>query len=38
MTKAFVERKPRTTYVCTRRGRDSVRRYLKSVEELLKQF
>ena len=35
--KAFINRKPRTTYVCTDLGRREVRNYLSRVEKLLKQ-
>ena len=34
--KEFVDRKPRTTYVCTPRGKTEMRRYLSTVEALLK--
>lgn len=35
--KEFVDRKPRTTYVCTRKGKTEMRHYLSTVEALLKQ-
>lgn len=35
--KEFVERKPRTTYLCTELGRREVRNYLSKVERLIKQ-
>ena len=35
--KEFVNRKPRTTYLCTDLGRREVRNYLSKVEKLLKQ-
>lgn len=35
--KEFVDRKPRTTYVCTASGKDALRTYLEMVEILLKQ-
>ena len=35
--KEFVGRKPRTTYVCTERGRSEVKNYLSKVEQLLRQ-
>jgi len=35
--KAFVGRKPRTTYLCTELGRSEVTKYLSQVEQLLKQ-
>lgn len=35
--KEFVERKPRTTYLCTDLGRREVRNYLSKIERLLKQ-
>jgi len=37
ITKAFVGRKPRTTYQCTETGRSEVTKYLFEVEQLLKQ-
>ena len=36
VTKAFVGRKPRTTYEVTREGRVAVKKYLEQVEALLK--
>jgi DNA-binding MarR family transcriptional regulator len=36
--KAFVGRKPRTTYVATEGGRRAFSGYLDSLEELLKRF
>lgn len=35
VTKKFVERKPKTTYECTKTGRREVRNYLKKIEALL---
>lgn len=35
--KTFVDRKPRTTYVCTQQGKAEMRHYLSTVEALLKQ-
>ena len=34
--KEFVGRKPRTTYVCTRKGKTEMRHYLSTIEALLK--
>ena len=34
--KEFVGRKPRTTYVCTARGKKEMRSYLGTIEALLK--
>lgn len=34
--KEFVGRKPRTTYVCTRKGKSEMRHYLSTIEALLK--
>lgn len=34
--KEFVDRKPRTTYACTKRGRKEMSSYLNSIESLLK--
>jgi len=34
--KEFVGRKPRTTYVCTARGKKEMRSYLSTIEALLK--
>lgn len=34
--KKFVDRKPRTTYVCTKAGKTEIRHYLSTVEALLK--
>ena len=34
--KAFVDRKPRTTYMCTKEGKAEMRHYLSTVEALLK--
>ena len=34
--KTFVDRKPRTTYVCTKEGKTEMRHYLSTVEALLK--
>ncbi len=36
--KAFVDRKPLTTYCCTKQGRTEVKSYLNQVEKLLKQI
>lgn len=36
ISKEFVDRKPRTTYLCTARGRKAVKEYLELVEGLLK--
>ena len=33
--KGFVERKPRTTYACTAKGKKEIGRYLKKVELML---
>ncbi len=35
--KEFVDRKPRTTYGCSAEGRKEVKKYLETVESLLKQ-
>ncbi len=35
--KEFVDRKPRTTYVCTASGRQDLQSYLNAIEALLKQ-
>jgi len=37
VTKEFVGRKPKTTYLCTDLGRQEVRNYLSKVEGLLRQ-
>ena len=34
--KAFVDRKPRTTYACTSKGKTEMRHYLSTIEALLK--
>ncbi len=34
--KEFVGRKPKTTYICTDRGRREVKNYLSKVEQLLR--
>ncbi|MBW2736339.1 MAG: transcriptional regulator [Deltaproteobacteria bacterium] len=34
--KEFVERKPRTTYTCTARGRKELGHYLRNLEDLLR--
>lgn len=34
--KEFVGRKPRTTYVCSRKGKAEMRHYLSTIEALLK--
>ena len=34
--KEFVGRKPRSTYVCTPRGKTEMRNYLNTIEALLK--
>jgi len=36
VNKEFVGKKPRTTYVCTKKGKAEMRRYLGAVEALLK--
>ena len=36
VTKEFVGRKPRSTYVCTPRGKTEMRNYLNTIEALLK--
>ena len=36
--KEFVDRKPRTSYLCTSAGRRAVKAYLTSLEDLLKQI
>ncbi len=36
INKAFVDRKPRTTYRCTDLGRREIRNYLSKVERLLR--
>ena len=33
--KEFVNRKPKTTYACTKQGRKEMQKYLSSVEALL---
>jgi len=33
--KKFLDRKPITTYACTDKGRDEMRRYLEEIEKLL---
>jgi len=33
--KQFVERKPRTTYACTRAGREALQQYLEQVQKML---
>lgn len=35
--KEFVEKKPKTTYVCTELGRNELKKYLLSIEKLLTQ-
>ncbi|HQH27935.1 MAG TPA: transcriptional regulator [Oligoflexia bacterium] len=35
VTKEFIERKPRTSFVCTAQGRKCIRNYLHDVETLL---
>lgn len=37
VNKEFVNRKPRTTYVCTASGRQDLQTYLNTIEALLKQ-
>lgn len=37
VTKEFVGRKPRTTYLCTDLGRQEVQNYLSKIEGLLRQ-
>lgn len=34
--KEFVDRKPRTSYVCTKKGKAEMRYYLSTIEALLK--
>lgn len=34
--KSFVDRKPRTTYVCTKTGKTEMQHYLSTIEALLK--
>lgn len=34
--KEFVERKPRTTYTCTRAGREAIKAHLRAIEAALK--
>jgi DNA-binding transcriptional ArsR family regulator len=34
--KEFIDRKPRTSYVCTMKGKAEMRRYLSTIEALLK--
>lgn len=36
--KEFVQNKPRTSFCCTDKGRQEVKKYLKSVEGLLKEI
>jgi len=36
VTKEFVGRKPRTTYACTASGKTELKRYLATLESLLK--
>ncbi len=33
--KEFIERKPRTTYLCTDQGKKELRRYLDNLESIL---
>lgn len=35
VTKEFVDRKPRTSYVCTELGRKEIKNYLKQIEQIL---
>ena len=35
VNKDFVERKPRTTYACTPKGKKEIARYLEKVEQML---
>jgi DNA-binding HxlR family transcriptional regulator len=35
VTKAFVDRKPKTTYECTELGRKEIKNYLKKIEQVL---
>ena len=37
VTKEFVDRKPRTSYVCTELGRKEIKNYLKQIEQILIQ-
>ena len=36
VTKEFIDRKPKTTYTCTQKGRKEMTNYLTKVESLLK--
>ena len=36
VTKAFVGRRPKTTYVCTKEGRAALEKYLTQVERILR--
>ena len=36
--KTFINRKPLTTYTCTKKGRQSIKEYLSSVEKMLKMI
>jgi len=36
VTKEFKNRKPRTTYECTKKGRKEMKSYLRKVENILK--
>lgn len=35
VTKEFVDRKPRTSYVCTELGKKEIKNYLKQIEQIL---
>lgn len=35
ITKVFVDRKPRTSYVCTELGKKEIKNYLKQIERIL---
>ncbi|MCJ8313879.1 MAG: transcriptional regulator [Saccharospirillaceae bacterium] len=37
ITKEFVGRKPKTTYSCTKFGKEALNNYLKTVEDILKK-
>lgn len=37
VTKSFVDRKPKTTYRCTARGRHAIKQYVERVESILKE-
>jgi len=37
VNKQFVDRKPRTDYVCTLKGREELNNYLEQIQKMLKQ-